>query len=319
MHSRTTIALALAALSLLAASCGSDSSSGSDDDDSADIVDAYGVFQVSLVAPQGTTPGFTSVLGRLQDGPTPSTVVWEEAAASGNCRLLTPRIPFCDPSCGSSSVCVDDVQCEPYPTAVAAGAVRVEGLHTQDGDTAFSMEPIAGSYQPPGGASLAYPPCPEGNAITFTAAGTASVPGFSVTAVGIAPLEVLNETVELAGEPVLLRWTPPGAAGESTISVSFDVSYHGGSKGKVVCECSDAGALEVPASLLDQLQALGTAGFPKVEIARRTSGTTDPPAQVDLVIESMVTRFLDIPGLVSCNEDGDCPQGQVCGGDFTCQ
>ncbi len=78
-------------------------------------------------------------------------------------------------------------------------------------------------------------------------------------------------------------------------------------------------AFDVPASLLDQLKALGISGFPKVEIARRAVGSTDPPAQVDLVVESMVTGLLDIPGVVSCNGDDDCPQGQTCGSDFRCR
>ena len=86
-----------------------------------------------------------------------------------------------------------------------------------------------------------------------------------------------------------------------------------------MCESPDSGSLDVSASLLDQLKELGLSGFPKIEVARRTMGSTDPPAQVDLVVESRVTKFLEIPGVTSCNGDGDCPGGQTCRPDFRCQ
>ena len=303
---------------LLTVACGKDSPSG-DGGSSAAIVEPFGTFQVSLVAPRDTTPGFTGVLGRLQDGPTPSAIIWEEAAASGDCRLLTPRVPFCEEPCGGGALCVEDGQCQAFPTAITVGTVHVDGLHTAAGATTFSMEPIASNYQPPSGTQLAFPAFAVGDDITFTASGSSSVAAFSVTAKGISPLTVANEAIELAGAPVLLEWTPSEQEEVTTISVAFDISYHGGTKGKVVCNCPDTGSLEVSASLLDQLKALGISGFPKIEIARRAIGSTQPPPRVDLVIESTVTRILDIPGVISCNGDGDCPRDQTCRPDFRCQ
>ena len=180
------------------------------------------------------------------------------------------------------------------------------------------MDPIANNYQPPVGTQLAFPAFAAGDGITFVASGTKSVSAFAVTAKGISPLQVANESIELAGEQVLLEWTPSGQT-EATISVAFDISYHGGTRGKVECECPDTGLLEVSASLLEQLKALGISGFPKIEIARRTIGSTDPPAQVDLVVESTVTKILEIPGVISCNGNGDCPGGQSCRPDLRCQ
>ena len=132
-------------------------------------------------------------------------------------------------------------------------------------------------------------------------------------------LEVANESIGLNGEPVLLEWTAAVNEEATTVSATFDISYHGGTKGKVKCDCSDTGSLEVSAGLLDQLQALGISGFPKIEIARRSTGTTDPPAQVNLAVESMITKFLEIPGVTSCNRNGDCPTDQSCRPDFRCQ
>ena len=308
----------LLALLLLASACGKDNPSGNTNPSTGSI-DPVGTFQVSLVAPQGTTPGFTSVLGRLQEGPTPSAIIWEEAAASGDCRLLTPRTPFCDPLCGSDALCVEDGQCGSFPAVLTAGTVQVDGLQTVAGETTFSMDPIAGNYQPTGGVSLPFPAFSEGDDITFGANGSEAVSPFAVTARGISPLEVMNETIELAGEPVLLEWTPPWLTDITTISVVFDISYHGGPRGKVVCDCPDSGSLDVSAALLEQLKALGISGFPKMEIARRAVGSTEPPASVDLVVESTVTMFVDIPGVVSCNADRDCPRGQTCGFDFRCR
>ena len=259
-------------LLLFASSCGEKNPSGTETP-STGSQQLFGTFQVTLVAPQGTTPGFTSVLGRMYDDPTPSAIIWEEAASSGDCRLLTPRVPFCDPPCGSGAVCVEDGQCQSYPSAISAGTVHVDGLQTLAGETTFSMDPIANNYQPSGGTSLAFPAFSEGDNITFTASGNSSVSAFTMTAKGISPLEVANETIELDGEPVILEWTPPEQPELTTISVIFDISYHGGTKGKIECDCQDTGSLEVAASLLEQLKALGISGFPKVEITRRTMGS----------------------------------------------
>ena len=303
---------------LLVSNCGRDNPSD-DGIPSAATVELHGTFQVSLVAPQGTAPGFTAVLGRLQDGPTPAAIIWEQATPSGDCRLLTPRVPFCDHPCGGNALCVEDGQCQSFPAAITVGTVHVDGLRTVAGETTFSMDAIANNYQPPADTQLAYPAFSAGGDITFTASGAASAASFSVTAKGISPLQITNETIELAGEPVLLEWTPSVQGDATTISVAFDISYHGGTKGKVVCDCPDSGSLAVSAPLLDELMALGVSGFPKVEIARRATASTDPPARVDVVVESMVTRILEIPGVTSCSGDGDCPGEQSCRPDFRCQ
>ena len=130
--------------------------------------------QVALVAPQGTTPGFTSVLGKMYDGPIPSAIIWEETASSGDCRLLTPRIPFCESSCGNGAVCVEDGQCQSYPSAISVVTVHVDGLQTS-----FAMDPIANNYQIPGGVALAWPPQPGTESATrrrSTDAGNSAPP-----------------------------------------------------------------------------------------------------------------------------------------------
>jgi len=41
--------------------------------------------------------------------------------------------------------------------------------------------------------------------------------------------------------------------------------------------------------------------------------------RVDLVLSSQVERGVEVPGVVSCNEDADCPGGQRCQPDRRCQ
>ncbi len=318
---RTIYAAGLLAMLLYPRGClvVEDEDSSDNNNPSTGTQPSFGTFLVSIIAPDGTTTGYTSVLGRMYDGPTPSAVVWEELAASGDCRLLVPRVPFCEQSCGSAAACVEDDSCQPYPTAISVGTVTVTGLRTTAGASTFSMEPVLNSYQPAGGIVVAYPPSSEGDTVTFAASGNPPVPAFSIAARGISPLEVLNDTIVLAdGQPIDLQWTPPALPDITTISVVIDVSHHGGTKGKVECDCEDDGSLEVPATLLDQLKALGVSGFPKLEITRRAVGT-DTTVHANLVIESKVTRYLEIPGLVSCNGDEDCPNGQTCQPDFRCQ
>lgn len=307
------------ALLLLASSC--DSGGAADEETSpTESQEPFGAFQVELVAPFGTTPGFTSVLGKLNDGPTPSAIIWEEAASSGFCTLLTPRVPFCEQGCGSDALCVEDGQCQAFPAAMTAGTVVVEGLQTTSGATSFSMDPVADNYQLSSGTSLPYPAFAEGDDITFTASGNASTAAFTMTAQGISPLDVANDSIELVdGQPALLEWTPPNQQEIADIAVTVDISFHGGTKGKIECEAPDTGSLELAAPLLDQLKALGFSGWPTVEITRRTIGTTDPGFPVELAVEATVTKPVEIPGLISCDTDDQCPAGQTCQADFRCQ
>ena len=273
---------------------------------------SFGTFQISLVSEDA----YTGVLGKMYDGPTPPNMIFEEVMTSGSCRLFKRLYPFCNPGCGGTAACVKDDSCQPYPTAVDIGTVTISGLTTNDGKSSFSMDPLNKTYQ---FTSLTYPPCKEGDLVTLTAAGSASVSGFTLTVKGISPITLLNDTIRMAdGQPITLRWTPPTISGISTIFVLIDISYHGGTKAKIECDCADNGSLTIPAKLLDSLKSFGISGFPKVEVSRRAI-TTDTNAKAKIVIESKVVRYLEIPGIISCNGDGECPEGQYCAGDQRCR
>lgn len=284
-----------------------------------------GTFRVQLIAPvpatatEPTVPGFTSVLGRVYDGPTPSPIQWREAAVAGDCTLLVPAVPFCNPQCGGSAQCVAENLCQPYPTAQSVGTVSATGLRTSTGATEFSMEPIANAYQAP--ETLPYPAFSEGGAVTFVATGGSSIPALTLLARGVAPLDLLTDPIVLADEePLTLSWTPAGPEGVSTIHVKLDISHHGGVKGKIECDGDDSGSLTLPATLLSQLKALGVAGFPTIVVTRAATGSaTIPFGRVDLVISSEVERAVEIPGLVSCTGDADCESGQTCQTDRVCR
>ncbi|WP_234023943.1 hypothetical protein [Sorangium cellulosum] len=264
--------------------------------------------------------GSTSVLGKIYDGPTPAQLVWEVDAEEGPCQLLTPRVPFCNQPCGGSAVCVEDDTCQAYPAAHSAGDVTVTGLSLESGEASLVMKPTANNYQPPAGVKLRYPPAEEGQAIRFEASGD-YFSAFTLEARGVLPLDLLNDTILLEPDQALqLTWAPPGQAGISTIHVKLDISHHGGTKGMLECAAEDTGSLDLPAALVTRLLDLGAAGFPSIAVTRRAVGSaTIAAGRVDLVISSLVERPVEIPGLTSCNDTSQCPEGQTCQTDLTCQ
>lgn len=325
----------LSRLSLLGCSGSDDSTgtttggtpdAGSPDGSPGDPSILAGTFQVRLIAPvpamngQPATPGAAAVLGKIYDGPTPSQIVWEKGTKAGDCQLLLPRVPYCSTPCGGSAVCVEDETCQPYPAAHSAGTVTAKGLKTESGATEFSMQPVANNYQTPSGVKLLYPPFAEGDTITFEASGD-HFSAFSVQSKGILPLELTNASISLEPDmPLTLTWTPPGQAGISTIHVKLDISHHGGTKGVLECETADTGSLVIEAAILTELVNLGVAGFPAIAVTRKAVGsTTISPGRVELVVSSEVERAVEIPGLTSCTDDMQCPNGQTCQSDLTCK
>ena len=299
---------------------GSGGSTGSGEP-TGDPTKLVGAFQVrSLPSAEPGAAGSTAVIGKFYDGPTPAQLVWEMQAEEGGCQLLTPRVPFCNEPCGGSAVCVEDDTCQPYPAAHSAGNVTVTGLNLESGAASLVMSPTANNYQPPAGVKLLYPPVDEGDVLRFEASGD-FFSAFTVEAKGVSPLDLLNETIALdPAQPLQLEWTPPGQAGISKVYVKLDISHHGGTKGMIECNVEDTGSLDVPASLVKQLLDLGVAGFPTIIVTRRSVGSaTIPAGRVNLVVSSQIEQAVVIAGLMSCNDDSQCPEGQTCQSDLTCK
>lgn len=325
----------LAPLGLALAACGSSSAvsdagaaadAGAADAAPVDPNALVGAFNVVLVAPEpamGTTPardGYTSLVGRVSDGPTPDQIVWEPQQTEGGCRLLTPRVPFCATPCGGAAACVEDGVCQPYPRAVNVGTVKVRGLRNQEGIAEISITSIANNYQTPSTVHLEYPAFAEGDTIAVaTESGAAGA--FSVSARGIAPLVLSADDIPLVrGQPVTLRWTASGTAADSRVRVKLDISHHGGTKGKIECEVEDTGELVLSAGLVTALYDLGVAGYPTVIVTRRSSARVSTAlGRVELVVLADVERAVTVPGLSSCTDDSECTGGKTCQPDLTCR
>ncbi len=293
-----------------------DADSGSPSPDAGLGPDAVvGAVEVQLIA-----PSHSFVFGKVSDKPAVPTTLWEEADSEGGCQLLKPRVPFCDDGCGSDA-CVEDNTCEPFELALNAGTLTVSGLRDKEGaSTPFSIEPQLGNYTTPGEVKLPYPPFDEGDIVSVTASG-GEVSAFKLTGTAIASLKLSSEGALplVDGEPLLLEWTPKGAKGDSHILVSLDISHHGGTKGKIVCETADDGSFAIPAKLVSALKALGTAGFPSIVITRRSlSSVLTSAGRVELKIYENQEREIAIDGLISCSNINDCPEGQACRDDLTC-
>lgn len=301
----------------LAVSCMNDSTGGSQPPDVE--FKGSGYFRILLTEKTIISQGLPTVQGKVYDGSMPSSILWHEAGTSGACTLYKPEAPFCDPGCGSNALCVSNGVCKPFPQSIGVGRVTVTGVKTQAGATTFAMDPILNGYQPPAGTNLEYLPFAEGDLVTVSAAGDTGLGAFGVNGKAIARLVLLNDSIVLEdGKPVQLRWTPPGKDVGSTIAVKVDISHHGGSKGTIECETADNGSLDISASLVDALKALGISGWPTIDISRRTVGT-NTQVGVNLEIESPISRSLSIPGLISCTGDEHCPDGKTCQPDLQCK
>jgi hypothetical protein len=289
--------------------------------------EVVGHFDVKLVAPTPATAtakateGSTTVSGKVYDGPLPDAVIWDQSAEAEGCRLLLPRVPFCDPACGSGAVCIDDGKCQDSPKPRGVGTLHVQGLQTKGGRSAFDIKPINGSYTNRASDALPFPAFDEGDTLSISADG-GDYSAFDLKLRGIAPLELAGEgSYALASdESLALMWTPPGSGSVAGIHVDLDISHHGGSKGRIECDFDDDGKHEIAASLISQLIDLGVAGYPTI-LVRRTAATTAPiePGLVELEVSMSVERALEIPGLHSCTYDEGCPDGETCQPDLTCQ
>ena len=275
-----------------------------------------GNFQVTIADTdaEGVTPAHSSVFGVVYDRPTPiEGVRFEESEREGDCRLLVPVNPLCDPDCDIDSVCTANGVCTPYSTPQNLGVISMTGLLPGD----FSMDPIAPSYkyQPPGSVHLAYPPCAEGAPVALAAASA----GLALETTCVAPL-VLNGAGTIpvrANEPVALTWEAPGRSG-TRVGIDLDIAHHGGATGKIVCDVADTGSFEIPEGLVTRLVSLGLAGFPAITLTRNLSVQSSSEPGIELTITASTSRLVDT-GVLSCGSGTPCPDDLSCQTDHTCK
>jgi hypothetical protein len=261
----------------------------------------------------------TSIVGQVADAPVPRNLIWTDKTTEGDCRLSTPKSPFCEEGCGAD-VCVADGECQPYPKGHSVGAVTLTGVKLEGGGSEIALREIAASYQPPAGTSLAYPPFGAGDTIEVRAAG-ADYPAFELSAPGVDPVELKTTDLALAPDKAfVLEWDPAPSGAASRMHVKIDLSHHGGVKGLIECDAADSGSLTISEAMIAELISLGVAGFPSVELTRTSIDTAQlDHGKVQLEVSALVVRYLTTPGVESCTTDEDCSDGKTCASDATCQ
>jgi hypothetical protein len=264
-----------------------------------DLPSKVGDFRIQL------EPSFTAVSGAVAAAVVPGDVP-AVASQDGDCRLLRRRNLFCDPPCDGQSTCGEQGRCLPYPAGLSAGTVSISGLAAP-----VSMMPgqIGHHYDY---TKLPQPGFQPGAEVLLRAEG-GEVGPFVLQGRGVAAVELATEKPVLQpGQPFELRWTP-GPAGPARVAFQIEIDQHGLSHASLQCDVPDQGSATVPAALIDQLIQLGTSGYPKLTVARRTvDATTLPNGCEELLVLSAVERSLVVPGYDPCRTDADCPAGKSC-------
>jgi hypothetical protein len=276
-----------------------------------------GAFTVSLVEAMNTTPAFAILGGRVQEGVNPLTYL-ESKATEGDCRLMDR--PRCPAGCTPPQYCGVGTQCITEPRSQGVGLVSVTGLSVAVSDlmllgTQYNKDLSAG----------AYPPAAPGASVTLSATGGDYAP-FTLQVRGIEPLAFAGAGVKVERDrPVSFTWTPPTQAPTGKILAVLNIAYHGGGSAQIECDLDDDGAAEIPAGLANMLLDSGTAGFPTLELIRRSvdSTTLSPPGCIQFEVSAPVQRFVSAcpqPGVcvISCGVDMPCPTGMSCGNDKKC-
>jgi hypothetical protein len=268
---------------------------------------AYGVFELYMDQSRNQV----TFSGKLKTGPQPM-VLWDTVMVSGECVLLKARSRSCE-GCGLGFVCVDNNDCRREPDTLTAGTITVSGYSTRGGTTTTGqISAINGNYQPLANDRPDNPPCVEGGTITVTASGNDMYEGFSLSAKTISKIVTSLDPIMMnPGEDIHLKWDAAKNFADSRMEVSVDVSYHATTKARIVCDCLDDGELTIPARMLDSLKTFGMAGFPKLELFRKSIGSS-PATGVQLSLQAYVLLWLNIPGLISCSGDKECPDGTTC-------
>ena len=276
-----------------------------------------GGFGIQVTPPTDTTPGSTQLGGSVNDKVSPYDV-WDTIAEEGECQVVVGPSLSCSPGCANGEECAGNNQCITSPMGLDVGTVTVAGLSLP---ISANMLPNNTYYAP----INAYPPFAPGDSVALTAAG-ADIAGFTLRGVGIEPIEVPTTTFAITpGEPLTLTWTAPSGASASRIGLSLDIAHHGNIAAKLLCDVPDTGSYTIPAAMLTALIDRGVAGFPLVNFIRRTvDSTTTASGCVDFAVASARERQLTLPGLTSCTCAPDvacdqCPEGQTCQMDYTCE
>jgi hypothetical protein len=262
---------------------------------------SLGSFSVGLEAASAERAASTSVLGKLYSGSYPKEEIETPIASGSGCTVYKYSLHSCiEVECSSSQRCAGNEDCRDVPRPVGVGDVSVTGFDA--GPLTLSL--VNNVYQYAG--NITYPGIADGAALTLTASG-GHYPAFTITSSGVAPM-VLRANSHSASEdsPLLVEWEV-GQNNAARVSIVLNLTRHGGSAGYLECDAPDSGSLTIPANLLKTLFDLGVAGFPQLVATRQTQGVVAAPGgQIALNVAAYAVQTLNIEGLCSCNDSGDC-------------
>ena len=197
---------------------------------------------ISLIEEPLSRPDLRPVPGAgMYDAPTdPQATLY---VRDGECEVWVHPGPFwCEVGCSQGN-CVGTDECAPYPRPLPAGNITMSGLveplRFVAGDYGYTADRVLGS-----GDVFA-----DDAAIVATAAD-GEVPGFTLRATGVVPLEAdfPDGVVVDDGVDEVIRWR---AAQSGRIQLLLVVGHHVSFYETVlVCETDDDGELVVPGALI---------------------------------------------------------------------
>jgi hypothetical protein len=266
-----------------------------------------GWFEIELGLERGI--GYTRAGGQVSDA-VRSSQISAVLASEGDCRLLSPMAPACDPGCTADEQCSRDAVCVPLPRNRDVGTVTVRGLVVP-----LAMEPndVTRTYSNPALPILPHPGFLPGADLRINTEGGDYAP-FELRGWGISPLVLSGEVIDVRrGQPARLAWEAPSAPGPARVNVVLNINFHGVNGAWVECDFPDTGAGEIPAVLVDGLFEQGLSGNPTLTAVRRSVTSAEiEPGCVDMLVYSAVSTPVQVEGIVSCRTSSDCPPPQQC-------
>lgn len=269
---------------------------------------AIGVFRIQL------EEEFTGVSGTVRSGVVPGDVP-ELVMESAECRLLTDRNLFCDPPCGASKTCDTDGECIDYPTSQDVGTVTIDGLKIP-----LSIMPSAtGFYTNPAQPPLPHPGFDAGAAIALSAEGGVLEP-FDLRGQGVSTIALENAPLSVSsGQGLTVEWSAGTVAEAQRVFLRLEFNRHGGTPTWIECDAPDTGSYTIPEPLVSELLELEVSGWPMLTATRRTVDSAELAAGcVELQVTASVADFVEVEGVVSCDDAHPCPNDEVCQVNLTC-
>ena len=175
----------------------------------------------------------------------------QQTQSAGDCSLwIHPALLFalCDPPCNGDQECMyegTNAYCQDLPAHWDVGTVTIQGLKTDVIMTPDDLDCYTA-------AGLPEDLFDDGDPVTASVEGGELGP-FSLSAAGVADLEVDSTTVELQrGQPATVSWTPADA--DSRVQVLLLSGPHDPTRptAAILCDVPDSdGSVQIDAALVD--------------------------------------------------------------------